>query len=1528
MIRKVATFHLVDIDDVGNGGLVKLASSGKIGSDEARKKIEAEVAKHPTALFFRAKAIEADVPNNNGDSFSVEELKKACDTFVGVPFFTNHDNQDIERAKGKIVWSEWEEKDKAIYIVAFVDREAYPNLCRGIEEGYMTGVSMGCSVEYSSCSICGNKAMTLDEYCPHIRNLKGRTFSGTVKDVNTGEIRTLKNAKVYEDNYGIRFIELSGVADPACPTCRIGVVYNNGELCGAQDDKAATSRQEELLKAASVATNCYNTVAIMKAAALEKNASQSDLNALNQCLESIETVSVNLIQNRANVEMEFASDLVEILANLQDFVDQLVQAGYGQLPEASGQPVPGTLPEGDAANLGAAAPTQQISTEEDLAVGETNTETPLIEEPMAPSMQEFNEATRPAPSRQTSKLTRPSRPERKSQVEDDTEMRRMPNKSANDREQTKQTLDADWKEKMENMSTNLKETLKKDPAISGGPQMTSKTVEAKSQHSDLHEITEKQLEDAKVGANKREDDDREQITEIQLEGEREGEREVITEGQLDDKNPNSRTGEERDEITESQLEGSDPNARTNKEREVITQEQLDPERVGEVDVITEEQLSNPPVDTPWARSSSSAIGKHVEAAASILAKTVIATKSTPEQILRAACSFAGTTASSRLAFANEIWNSKAEVEDVREIAAKNDYWSGKGVKVASNSKTIREALVSYACQQVKDDNLNPELLLDAVAGIRDNDSLDIVEDSVNEVFAAASVQEEEVDARSQINEYLKSKKVEEPVEKEAAVEAEEIIEALSSEGTKVADHVIETTVEELGFDGDVESDEFKEVVASFTRGACTASNIKMASLVNVTIDGDAITIAVETDNESVEIPIGEEKEEVVEPMADVEEDVQLDAEIPVEEEAPAGQDFLGLASSKQRVKEAQFGGGAPEVPNAGGGAAPPEDTATMPDQMPGDAGIQTFTEDEPVEEDLPGEGEQMLPGSICPICGSDDTETGRKDQMPGQFDCEDCGAKYTMYVNIDLLNPEAVFEGAAKDEELEEPELPDMPVAASVAIDKDRLAKIANDFSGNKVPCPACGSDSPCSGTPSSHNIVCASCGTESHRDVIINTDKPIDSRLKVEWKLKPRKCAKCNEVRKSFAADRTFGKMLKSASTIEFPEKQARAWIDRNYGVDAVASYGPSKGSKLANVVIEQLSSFGLNTVKYMQRLCEVQSSQDPMDTCIEQHQKKSGYTKAEAERVCGCLKDKYAKEEDYNIFIEAFAGMMDVHILRKMAEHIESSTEVAEEAEGSVDGEMLISDIEVEAAAEKKVVEAEVGKVTAPDLKVEFEGADELGKTAGEEVKVEYKENKETGIDQTVLEDEEKVSDGKCDCADPDVPEGDGAIGGEKEAAPEEEELKVPVEDPDTETKALGVVAEEKKVEVVEDIEPSDDVPRRESKVEERRQRITQARREKAIRLASKMEATGQIASDEFDDMVSDLVSLPLDRMDSFATKVASSTSQVKTAGTLTASVIIEDRGMPEPEEEVSLTDKLAGQFTVGNLKADKYFKDGEVE
>jgi hypothetical protein len=348
--------------------------------------LEAEIKAHPDSLFVKCFAILADEMNDNGDFFSKEELKKATASFVGVPVFTNHQNSDAEEARGKVVHSWWNDERNGIDIIARVDAEAYPKLARGIKEEYIMGTSMGCQVQYSLCSICHNKAETPDQYCSHIQERKTRTISARTEckyhehgdgdcplcECKKGETKKLviKDAEVFEYNYGIKFIENSFVVNPACHSCgvteiidsksflekvsnvnrcmtRIKLAHSQGKLfktaagsfvdfdAEAFTNKVAVLNEKlpPLLKAVSEHdVLCTDTQCV-------KLAGQKEIESLNQALDLITTVSQSMLSQKDQLDLEFLSDLVTVLSDLQEVTDELTTQGYGRLPSPEGDQI-------------------------------------------------------------------------------------------------------------------------------------------------------------------------------------------------------------------------------------------------------------------------------------------------------------------------------------------------------------------------------------------------------------------------------------------------------------------------------------------------------------------------------------------------------------------------------------------------------------------------------------------------------------------------------------------------------------------------------------------------------------------------------------------------------------------------------------------------------------------------------------------------------------------------------------------------------------------------------------------------------------------------------------------------------------------------------------------------------------------------------------------------------------------------------------------------------------------------------------
>lgn len=155
-------------------------------------------------------------------------------TFIGKPIFVDHNNSDPKRARGVIVDSAFNVLDQhtaaegdeywgsddvdpehfppaEVELLLEVDADQFPKFAKQIVDGDLDGFSMGCDVDYSKCSHCGHEASNPNEYCSHIV-MKGaeHTFESGKKAGRTG--------RSYENCYGIKFFEISGVFEPADET--------------------------------------------------------------------------------------------------------------------------------------------------------------------------------------------------------------------------------------------------------------------------------------------------------------------------------------------------------------------------------------------------------------------------------------------------------------------------------------------------------------------------------------------------------------------------------------------------------------------------------------------------------------------------------------------------------------------------------------------------------------------------------------------------------------------------------------------------------------------------------------------------------------------------------------------------------------------------------------------------------------------------------------------------------------------------------------------------------------------------------------------------------------------------------------------------------------------------------------------------------------------------------------------------------------------------------------------------------------
>ena len=158
--------------------------------------------------------------NNNFDAWEKKLLLACFRTFVGGENYVEH-VQIPELSKGKIIDAAARDIGDSIYVDILVatDRKHDP-LISAITEGSLQTLSMGCQVEFTTCTKCGNVAYDETQLCPHIRYFKGNEYvDGMGKKRKIAELC----GHITEEPGSVKFIEASWVANPAFP----GAVMRN-----------------------------------------------------------------------------------------------------------------------------------------------------------------------------------------------------------------------------------------------------------------------------------------------------------------------------------------------------------------------------------------------------------------------------------------------------------------------------------------------------------------------------------------------------------------------------------------------------------------------------------------------------------------------------------------------------------------------------------------------------------------------------------------------------------------------------------------------------------------------------------------------------------------------------------------------------------------------------------------------------------------------------------------------------------------------------------------------------------------------------------------------------------------------------------------------------------------------------------------------------------------------------------------------------------------------------------------------------
>jgi len=1396
--------------------------------------IEAEINKNPDFLYTKVLAIKKNEVNENGDAFPEEELKKSAHTFIGVPVFCNHQNDNIENARGKVVHAWYDEEVGGIYTINMVDSIAYPSLARGIEEGYIIGTSMGCSVEASVCSVCLNVAETPDHYCTHVRNQKNRTFSGKVKNAYGENGVTLKgydkcpikvatdsdgnivheSQKVYEHNFGIRFIEDSFVVNPACPECLVQEVLNTGTI--QQKVASAVEVFGNFKKVASCSTGACN---------LKKYAGKDELNELTAAMDKLEKVAKSMMAQKEHVSMEYVSDLVKSLSDIQSVTDELIDNGYAQLPSPDIQSI-------NNAN---------VST---LEGSETSVESGVTPE------QQQKQTAPPQPTSFESggleqgigSVTKPKFAENEKKIKDfSTESRkqREAGLSANNAENKTLTTQSEMEsQKMAEKQGNTEGEQVKEAAYG---------VEG---HQSTDHITEKQLAE-KSGddyAGSRDVYSPEVIVEKQLSDTPDVNRtttetplkrteayEVITEKQLETIQSGCicRWDQLPDVITEKQWTDISRavGAQLNTDQsEHITEKQLGDflshHRYILPEVITEKQFEDQPMTLErWAFQDN--IDRLIKSAMESVADTIRNYGKTPNELKKA---IATISAEKDKATAGVLVNAAPYKKE--SLASESERFNYFGIKTASQISPVDALMLSMAGNL---EDMSASDLIDTVASVLDNDKS----------FKKA----EELSKQKK-----ESKKEETTLSKKAQIE--KALEVLDRDPDGEYEFVF--PLSEVSASTDNKEQFVKQARALAFAGVRG----------EIGDDVDLSLLKIETDDNDMAFAFVKETSKLTEDekvaLASLNNSLNKEAakEGKITKTASSEKE-VRAAKREKMLREAQlFGGemggqaGASQAPGAGmGAAAPGADGMGMGMGSP----VESF-EDSPMEEqDASMEDDDKMPkppGAVCPVCGSEDV-----DIVDGKGKCNNCGAEFNYKVLLEITKYPGLIEESEDGEDKEEDfagegvELPEeaptmgpgmdagmgggMPAAAASeeGIKFTKFAttvKITPEIAKKAGKAPA--SVSPITGSTNTVRVagnalegtmLCKDTNITYDYEILADSKDPKNIYAQLSWNpvspLTSAGCDSCSRSKKAFASvlkkagieteafesmdwsekakvvidlkEKNLLETVKTASAQEsivesivktaqvqsedkFPTEECMEKIARRYGENALALSGPCEGKPLAECVCERMKTAGINSTIAVMKVADIWSEKDGCEECKEDRIRE-GFTMKQAEFACDKLRDLYAQFDD-NLADEVAIIEIEEGPMGPDNDPSDDTDPFDDDKSGEEVTDALVTLVKNLGKVEEvdRALDAELGDSAEEIAAEEHHDADEVaediladGELDGETLVEETPESPEVGAAEIVDEViEDKSMEGCCDPEEKemmDAPEEEKAMEcGEKDA------------------------------------------------------------------------------------------------------------------------------------------------------------------
>jgi len=362
--------------------------------------IVASVDVEPNGYYIKPES--SKYVNQNGDCWERSLLLRTFRTFIGAQNYLEH-VQIPHLSKGRIIDAVARpvNNDESVYIDILVATERkHRTLVADIENGKLSTLSMGCSIKYSFCSKCGNKAEDEMNLCDCIRFLKGCYFID--EEGKKRIIAELCGEK--DDPESNIFIEASWVENPAFK----GAVLRNIILAQGQNVSDIAHQIEEAYSARKAQIDPLSIDGFLKAASATQ---LSDLERKVLALKQARTILSNagLEWDHALEEAEKSEDEDSKDANgasdgsdkndplLQEFNNHLEDGGPDSQENLSLDPIDtmpidqipddGVSPQEGTADQVQSTPDQQqaSSTTQDVAVPADSTAhaAPQIDAPPA-----------------------------------------------------------------------------------------------------------------------------------------------------------------------------------------------------------------------------------------------------------------------------------------------------------------------------------------------------------------------------------------------------------------------------------------------------------------------------------------------------------------------------------------------------------------------------------------------------------------------------------------------------------------------------------------------------------------------------------------------------------------------------------------------------------------------------------------------------------------------------------------------------------------------------------------------------------------------------------------------------------------------------------------------------------------------------------------------------------------------------------------------------------------------------------------